>query len=168
MEARNNLGNALAALGNPAAAEGEFRAGLELHPDNPETLSNLANVCFRQGKVREAFSAMAAAIKADRANPGLYNQFGLMLAANKQLDQAVTCFQNALTLSPGDIAVQINLTRALLATDRRIRSSEPSAGKPSNSPQIGQRKANSPCRITIEPVHPACGTTLAYYNVISV
>ena len=119
MEAHNNLGNALAASDKLPEAEAEFRAALLLRPGSSETLANLADVCFKQGKVVEAYATQAEAIKADRYNPARYTQFGMMFVANKQFDQAATCFKNALTLAPGDITTQLNLVRSLLAAGHR-------------------------------------------------
>jgi Flp pilus assembly protein TadD len=118
-EARNNLGNALAATGDFAGAEAQFLEALKLRPGNPELLSSLAEAYWSDGKTREAFAAQAGAITADRTNPKLYTRFGLMLAANKQFPQAVTCFKNALVLDPDNVETQINLIRGLLTLGRR-------------------------------------------------
>ncbi|MGB8354402.1 MAG: tetratricopeptide repeat protein [Chthoniobacteraceae bacterium] len=119
MEARNNLGNALTATGDLPGAEAEFIEASHLAPTNPEVLGNLADVYFREGKIREAIATQAAAIQNDRYNATRYNKFGLLLAANKQFAQAVVCFQDGIVLAPNDIGLQINLTRALLTLDRR-------------------------------------------------
>jgi protein O-mannosyl-transferase len=115
MEAHNNLGNALNATGHWQEAEAEFLAALQLSPSNSEVLGNLADSYFRQGKIQEALAADAEAIKADRYNPRRYIQFGIKLASNKQFEQAAVCFKNALLLAPGDISIQANLVRALMA-----------------------------------------------------
>jgi Flp pilus assembly protein TadD len=115
MEAHNNLGNALNATGHWQEAEAEFLVALQLSPSNSEVLGNLADSYFRQGKIREALASDAEAIKADRFNPRRYIRFGIKLASNKQFEQAAVCFKNALLLAPGDIAIQVNLVRALIA-----------------------------------------------------
>jgi tetratricopeptide (TPR) repeat protein len=115
MEAHNNLGNAVSAAGDWQEAEAEFLAALQLSPSNAEVLGNLADNYFRQGKIGEALAAEAEAIKADRYNPQRYIRFGFKLAANKQFEQAAVCFKNALLLAPGDIAIQVNLARTLIA-----------------------------------------------------
>jgi tetratricopeptide (TPR) repeat protein len=115
MEAHNNLGNALNATGDWPEAEAEFLAALQLSPSNPDVLGNLADSYFRQGKIGEALAAEAEAVKADRYNPQRYTQFGLKLATNKQFEQAAVCFKNALLLAPGDVGIQVNLARALIA-----------------------------------------------------
>ena len=119
MEARNNLGNALAATGDLPGAEAEFMEASHLAPTNPEVLGNLADVYFREGKIREAIATQAAAIQNDRYNATRYNKFGLLLASNKQFAQAVVCFQDGVALAPNDIGIQINLTQALLTLGRR-------------------------------------------------
>jgi tetratricopeptide (TPR) repeat protein len=118
MEARNNLGNALEATGDLPGAEEQFRAALDRHANDPQILSNLAGVYFHEGKIKNAFAAQAHAIQADRSNAELYRQFGRMLAANKQFDQAAACFKNALVLNPGDIGTEIDLSRALRASGK--------------------------------------------------
>ena len=119
MEARNNLGNALTATGDLPGAEAEFIEASHLAHTNPEVLGNLADVYFREGKIREAIATQAAAIQNDRYNAARYNKFGLLLASNKQFAQAVVCFQDGIVLAPDDIGLQINLTRALLTLDHR-------------------------------------------------
>jgi Flp pilus assembly protein TadD len=118
MEAHNNLGNALRRLGNLPEAESEFRAALQFNPTNPVVLSNLADTCFALGKIRDALAADAEAIRCDRYNSKRYTAFGLKLAANKQFEQAIVCFRNALVLTPRDAATQQYLSRALTAAGR--------------------------------------------------
>jgi Flp pilus assembly protein TadD len=117
-EAHNNLGNALRALGELREAESEFRAALQFNPTNPVVLSNLADTCFALGKIRDALAADAAAIKSDRYNSKRYTAFGLKLAANKQFEQAIVCFRNALVLAPNDAVTGRYLSAALTAVGR--------------------------------------------------
>ncbi len=119
MEAHNNLGNALSATCNWQEAEAEFLSALQFSPSNAEVLGNLADNYFHQGKIREAFAADAEAIKSDRYNPQRYAEFGRKLAANKQFEQAIVCFKDALLLNPSDIAIQVNLAQALIAAGHR-------------------------------------------------
>jgi tetratricopeptide (TPR) repeat protein len=119
MQAHNNLGNALRAVGNLREAELEFRSALQLSPSNPIVLANLADTCFSEGKIGEALAADAEAIKVDRYNPQRYTEFGLKLAANKQFEQAIVCFRNALVLAPNDVANQAYLSRALADSRRQ-------------------------------------------------
>jgi tetratricopeptide (TPR) repeat protein len=114
MEAHNNLGNVLSATCNWQEAEAEFFSALQLSPSNSDVLGNLADNYFRQGKIREALAADAEAIKADRYNPRRYAEFGRKLAANKQFEQAIVCFKNALLLNPSDITIQVNLAQTLI------------------------------------------------------
>ena len=55
----------------------------------------------------------------DRYNPQRYTEFGLKLAANKQFEQAIVCFRNALVLAPNDVANQAYLSRALADSRRQ-------------------------------------------------
>ena len=118
MEAHNNLGNALRALGHSREAESQFRTALQFNPANPVIWSNLADTCFALGKIHDALAADAEAIKFDRYNSKRYTAFGLKLAANKQFEQAIVCFRNALVLAPTDVATQQYLSRALTAAGR--------------------------------------------------
>jgi Flp pilus assembly protein TadD len=118
MEAHNNLGNALRGLGNLREAESEFRTALQFNRANPVVLSNLADTCFALGKIGDALAADAEAIRFDRYNSKRYTAFGLKLAANKQFEQAIICFRNALVLAPNDAATERYLSRALTAGGR--------------------------------------------------
>jgi protein O-mannosyl-transferase len=118
MEAHNNLGNALSAAGRWDQAETEFLQALRLSPSNPVILGNLSDNYFRQEKIGKALAADAAAIRKDRYNPRRYVEFGVKLAANRQFNQAVVCFKNALMLDPRDIVTRVHLARALTATGR--------------------------------------------------
>ncbi|MDQ6808411.1 MAG: tetratricopeptide repeat protein [Verrucomicrobiota bacterium] len=143
MEAHNNLGNALAGMGKWQEADGEFHVALRLRPANPEVLGNLADSYFRQGKSHEALAADAEAIKVDRYNPQRYIQFGRMLAANNQFEQAIVCFRDALVLAPGNIGAQVDLTQALLAAGHGKEASllceqALQAARPSGSQQLIQ------------------------------
>jgi len=119
MQAHNNLGNALRSVGSLRESESEFRIALQLSPSNPTVLANLADTYFAEGKIGEALAADAQAIKVDRYNPQRYTEFGLKLAANKQFEQAVVCFRNALVLAPDDVANQAYLSRALADSRRQ-------------------------------------------------
>jgi tetratricopeptide (TPR) repeat protein len=116
MEAHNNLGNVLSATSNWQEAEAEFFSALKLSPSNSDVLGNLADNYFREGKIRQALAADAEAIKADRYNPRRYAEFGRKLAANKQFEQAIVCFKDALLLNPSDIPIQVNLAQTLIAS----------------------------------------------------
>jgi tetratricopeptide (TPR) repeat protein len=79
-------------------------------------LDNLADNYFRQRKIRKALAADAEAIKADRYNPRRYAEFGRKLAANKQFEQAIVCFKNALLLNPQATSPStLNLAQTLIA-----------------------------------------------------
>lgn len=64
------LGNTLLALGDNVAAEGYFRAMLELNPVSTAARNNLAMVLARQARYEEALREIAIALK-DNIDPGL-------------------------------------------------------------------------------------------------
>ena len=117
-QAHNNLGSLLARQGNLSEAEQELKTAFALQPDNVGILENLADVYFVDGRIRDAFAAHADAIKLDRGNPNSYVRFGSKLKTNKQFDQAIVCFRNALVLSPEDPKIEIELAQTLIAAGR--------------------------------------------------
>ncbi|HEV7223848.1 MAG TPA: tetratricopeptide repeat protein [Pirellulales bacterium] len=62
-EAHNNLGNALAALGQLSKAEQAFREALRRKRQYPEALNNLANTLRDQRRLGEAVDAYRAALQ---------------------------------------------------------------------------------------------------------
>ena len=140
VEAHNNLANCLRETGDLKAAEDEYLDALRLNHSNPEILANLADVYFQDGKINDALSADAQAIKADRLNFQRYFDFGLKLVANNQFEQGIICFRNALVLAPDDVATQLALARALISVDQKAEAAAACDQALRNARKIGDEQ----------------------------
>jgi tetratricopeptide (TPR) repeat protein len=140
VEAHNNLANCLREMGDLKAAEAEYLDALRLNHSNPEILANLADVYFQDGKINDALSADAQAIRADRLNFQRYFDFGLKLVANNQFEQGIICFRNALVLAPDDVTTQLALARALISVDQKAEAAAACDQALRNARKIGDEQ----------------------------
>ena len=104
------LGDMQMAANNSAAAEARYRAVLELQPNNPLALNNVAWLMVKQGKP----GAVALAEKANSILPErapLLDTLAAALAADKQLPKAIEVQSRAVAASPGDPGLKLNLAR---------------------------------------------------------
>jgi tetratricopeptide (TPR) repeat protein len=107
--AHYNLGNALAAAGQPAQAEAEFRDTVRLQPRFGRGHNNLGDALDVQGRHQEAVAAYEEAI---RVNPRLVeaqNNLGTALAATGRLEEAVAVLRKAVAVEPRFAEAHINL-----------------------------------------------------------
>ncbi|MEO5733128.1 MAG: tetratricopeptide repeat protein, partial [Rubrivivax sp.] len=102
-------------------AEQNFRRLLQLHPENPRALNNVALMMLKQGKP-------GALDYAERANklldnsPELMDTLTLALAAEKRLDEAVALQQRALALAPADNQLRLTLAKLYLQSGKKERA----------------------------------------------
>jgi tetratricopeptide (TPR) repeat protein len=105
----NNLGHALAALSNPAAAADAFAQATALKPDYPEALCNWGLALTDLERLDEAEAKYRQAIQANPRFAGAHNNLGLLLKATGRLTEAESAFRKAITLSPRDFSIYDNL-----------------------------------------------------------
>ncbi len=98
--ARDTLGIALAADGDLAGAEAQFRRALSLDPDLPRTWNNLANVQLKQGRLAEAIEAYRAALRGLPADPKIREDLGRALLREGRVDEAAEQFAESVRLDP--------------------------------------------------------------------
>jgi len=121
-------GSELLRAGRFAEAEACLREALELKPDDPEILNNLATAVWQLGRTPEA---LACYLRAHQFKPNDYailNNLGITTWDRGQPDRAAAFFRRALELEPGSFDARMNLGVAL--TDlghfdeglRRVRS----------------------------------------------
>ena len=99
--AHNDLGAALAAQTNYAAAEAEFKASLQANPDNnPDALANLAQIAAIEGKLAASESGFRAALKLKPFDAPTHRNFAMTLAQEGKPREAVAEFKAAVSLRP--------------------------------------------------------------------
>jgi Flp pilus assembly protein TadD len=96
-----NLGNAEMRLGRRAAAEEAFRKALELEPDDPDTLNNLAWLLYEEKRVDEAEPLARKAVLTAAPDPWMrLDTLARILAARGECDEARKTFGQALASVP--------------------------------------------------------------------
>jgi len=108
-EIHNNLGHALAALGNPEAAATAFQRAVELKPDNPEALCNWGLALVDLERFDDAEAKYRRALAIDANFHGAYNNLGLLMKERGRLNDAVIAFEQAIRLSPKKTSYYDNL-----------------------------------------------------------
>jgi Flp pilus assembly protein TadD len=106
-------GAELAKKADYALAEQEYRAALQLDPQNADLYVSLAYVLIPQQKWDETQSAARAALRLDPNNDMAHNNLGVALGSKGDLDGAVSEFREALRLNPNYEVAHDNLGVAL-------------------------------------------------------
>lgn len=109
---------------NYVESEAAYRCALEKTPGSYEAQFNLGNTLYKQGRYPDAaqiYGQLAAdSTQLDRAASAFYNT-GNALFQQRQLEQALEAYKNALRLNPGDEQAKFNLayTKKLLDKDKQ-------------------------------------------------
>jgi FkbM family methyltransferase len=116
--AQQNLGNALAELGDVAGAIAAFERAIELNPRAAETLNNLGILRSKQGDYARAIQALGRAVELNPNYGSAFNNLGIALASSYRMKEAVAALRRAVALSPGNAEAHNNLGLALVETGR--------------------------------------------------
>jgi cellulose synthase operon protein C len=100
--------------GHTAEAEARYRQALQVQPDNPLVMNNLADLLLQRQDVGALALAQRAASMAPQL-PGVLDTLAAAHAQARQHDQAVKVQQRAVALLPGDPTLRLNLASYLLA-----------------------------------------------------
>jgi tetratricopeptide (TPR) repeat protein/mono/diheme cytochrome c family protein len=114
--AHYNVGTALEAMGQPAAAAYERAISLDSRYAAPRV--NLANIQLGQGHVNEAVAQYREAISLDKDNAEARNNLSHVLVLQGALVEAVDLLNQALTLRPSYAEAHFNLAEALTRQGR--------------------------------------------------
>jgi cellulose synthase operon protein C len=115
------LGDAAIARRDYAAAEGRYLAALQIRPENPVVLNNLAWVSQQLRKD----GALAYAASANRLmpnQPAFMDTWAMLLSANGDHVKAVELQTKALELQPANEALRLNLARIYVASGDKQRA----------------------------------------------
>ncbi|MCC6696661.1 MAG: tetratricopeptide repeat protein [Candidatus Hydrogenedentes bacterium] len=112
-DAHNNLGIALMLQGKDGSLEA-FQKTLELAPDSPDALINVANARLAGGSVDEAILLYQRAASLSPANVEAHYNLGVALSQKGDVQSAVSEYKTAAKLKPGDATLHVGLANALL------------------------------------------------------
>lgn len=110
--------------GRLVEAEKLYRLGLELHPHNPEVLSNLGCLLETLGKGKEAEVAHRKAVELAPGVAEMHNNLGLALQSIGKQDEAELSYKRAIELRADCIVARLNLGRLLQMSGRHTESIE--------------------------------------------
>jgi tetratricopeptide (TPR) repeat protein len=99
-KALTELGNQYAEVRDYENAAGAFREALQLDSSNPKTWQDLGGVLHLIGRSDEAERALTIALELNPGLPDAWRNLGIVCVDRKEWQQAVDCFQQALTLAP--------------------------------------------------------------------
>jgi Flp pilus assembly protein TadD len=108
-----NLGLALRDQGKPGAAADEFRAAIQLRPDDAEAHTGLGNALLRTGRFAAAEAEYRAAIRLRPDYAVAHYNLGNTLVASGDLPGAIAEFRAAIRLKPDYAEAHTNLGLAL-------------------------------------------------------
>jgi tetratricopeptide (TPR) repeat protein len=118
LEALNNLGNVLLALGQLAEACACYEKVLALRPDYAQAHNNLGAALRAQDQVERAIVCYEKALQLAPSYADAHNNLGDARAALGQWERAESCYRQALALQPGYPEALNNLGVALVRLDR--------------------------------------------------
>ena len=96
-------------LGNPEAANTEFKAAFDIQKENPDVAREYASTCLDLGKAAEAIRATNHAIKLTPDDAGLYANLALAYLIDGKNTPAKEAVDRSLKMSPDD-----QISRAVL------------------------------------------------------
>jgi tetratricopeptide (TPR) repeat protein len=117
--ARLNLGNLYAEAGDPALAEQQYRAALDLDPNFEPAFGNLADLRFRQGDDVAAGEILAQGLNALPDSATLRHALGLYQIRAGERTAALASLARAVELAPGNPRFNYVYAIALDSAGRR-------------------------------------------------
>jgi len=108
IDAQDNKGKLLMALGRKDKSLEHFKKAAQLMPDNVKLKQNLAAILVDAGRINEALVHLQKALEIEPKNAILHCQMGELLARTSRLDAAFAEYQNALLLEPENPDVHNN------------------------------------------------------------
>lgn len=113
-----NDGIGLLELGRKEEARKAFRSALDIDPDNPAALGNLATVEVELGDDEEALVHAQAAVRAAPQEAVFHYNLGNLLARKQRHEEALASLRRAIEIDPGYINAYNELGNVYLDLDR--------------------------------------------------
>jgi len=116
--ANNNLGTALAALGQKPEALAHYAEAVRIEPNNARYRNNLANAFARAGQRDAALEQYQAVIGIDPRFAEAYSNIGGLFLAEHRVSEALAILYEAVQINPGNAELRSNLGNVLSMTGR--------------------------------------------------
>jgi Flp pilus assembly protein TadD len=114
-EARRVVAAAQLRNGNYAQAEQQLRLAIDAEPPNVGVVLDLASLLKRQERWNDLAAVIEARLGRFSATPAVLNELGVALWLSGELARAEVVLREALTMSPDDAAIRVNLAQLLTA-----------------------------------------------------
>jgi len=116
--ANNNLGTALAALGQKQEALDHYAEAVRIEPNNARYRNNLATALAGAGQRDAALEQYQAVIGIDPGFAEAYSNIGALFLAERRVPEALTNLYQAVQIDPGNAELRSNLGNVLSMTGR--------------------------------------------------
>lgn len=141
--ARSYMGDVFVRQGNAKGAEEQYQAVLQVQPDNPGALNNLA-VLYQKTNDPRAEEMARHAYKLAPENPQIMDTLGWILAGKGDVKEGLDLLQKAATLAPGAPDIHYHYAAALAKSGDKAKAKDEltklvSSGK--NFPQLQDAQA---------------------------
>lgn len=91
----------------------------QIESDDPAPRKALAEMALADGDFEDAFKYARMTLHIDVLDADVHRMLGAALAGLKQFPRAITEYETALELKPGDVDLQLGLAETLLSADRK-------------------------------------------------
>ncbi len=116
--ALNNLARALGEKGRLDESAAQYRAALELDPNNAFAASGLGVIAMKRHEDEAALGYFQGALRHDPNDAITHYDLGLVLARKGSIDDAIAQFEAAIRLQPDNPEARNNLASMLLRQER--------------------------------------------------
>jgi Ca-activated chloride channel family protein len=130
-----------------AKAAEEYRKALETDPANRTAKFNQGNALYKQDKKVEAsilFSELAGNDKDKALRSKSYYNKGVILSNQKNLEESIEAYKNALRNDPADKEARENLQKALLELKKKKEDKKKEDQQPKKQKEQQQKKQQQP------------------------
>ena len=131
-------GNQFYRSGEFSRAVGEYSRALQLDPGNMTARYNQSNALYRQDQKVEAvqqFTALAREAGDKKIRAAAFYNKGVILSQQKNLEESILAYQEAIRINPADQDARENLQKALLELKRK-------SPPPKNDPKKNKQQQN--------------------------
>jgi len=138
----NVLGVLRKRSGDLEGARAALGHGLEIAPEDPALLANLANVHEDLGAHDEAVDMLRTLVRVEPGATAAWQQLGRQLYNARRYGEAVDAFRRALSLGAADALVRVDLAYALLRSGKRdeaVAEARLALEKSGGAPEVARR-----------------------------